>query len=179
MVYLHTHSYDAVATGSYLHGYCPITGFTGSENPISGKKTWNFSRIYSKHSLFGQYFKRASTASLYVQIPAVYERPSNPKLADDDAEQYAVRHQDGLARPSTLHLSRSYQTQPTVYNPTNESTIIINIIYELLCSYMFRHQICHLQGARSVISLNYIYTNAVCVKINKVFRYSNWNFAAS
>ena len=31
-------------------------------------------------------------------------------------------------------------------------------MYELLGSYMFRHQICHLQGARPVTLLNYIST---------------------
>ena len=52
----------------------------------------------------------------------------------------------------------------------NKAHFTINIIYKLLCSYMFRHQICHPQGARSVTMPNYIYTNAVHVKINKVFK---------
>ena len=40
-------------------------------------------------------------------------------------------------------------------------------MYELLGSYMFRHQIWHLQGARSVTLPNYIYTNAILTKIKK------------
>ena len=47
-------------------------------------------------------------------------------------------------------------------------------MYDLLVlgSYMFQHQICHLQGARSVTLLHYIYTIAVLVKI-KSLKYSN------
>ena len=50
---------------------------------------------------------------------------------------------------------------------TNESTIIINI-FKLLGSYMFRHQMCHHQGAWFVTLLNYISTIAAIVKIKKV-----------
>ena len=57
-----------------------------------------------------------------------------------------------------------------IYNSTNESIFTINLIYKVLGSYMFRHQICHLQGARSVTLLNYIYTITVFIKINKVFK---------
>ena len=35
---------------------------------------------------------------------------------------------------------------------------------------MFRHQMCHPQGAFFVTSLNYISTIAVLAKINKVFK---------
>ena len=57
-----------------------------------------------------------------------------------------------------------------IYNSTNESTFTINIIYDLLGSYMFRHQICHPQRAGSVTLPSYIRTNVVRVKINKFFK---------
>ena len=41
---------------------------------------------------------------------------------------------------------------------------------KLLCSYMFRHQMCHPQAACSVTLLNYISTIAALVKINKDFK---------
>ena len=60
---------------------------------------------------------------------------------------------------NTIYPSRADSTSSQlICMSTKESTIIIN---KLLGSYMFRHQMCHSQGACLVTLLNYISTRVV------------------